>query len=155
MPFPRGDQVVVLHAFVGLGKTQYKPNNVGPGLKVISRVSKGMAFVHVNDDVPCEFQAHLLIESIYAPKTLNRLGAHRWGHNLWLIRYAQVTLPMGSVIPPSMKAIIGMTTSHSFLSVTIRSRAQYRRATPYRVWYLALKSSIPAGESTRCLNLPI
>ena len=86
MPFPRGDQVVVLHAFVGLGKTRYKPNNVGLRLEVISRVGKGIALVHVNDVVPCEFQAHLLIESIYAPKTLNRLGAHRWGHNLWLIR---------------------------------------------------------------------
>ena len=40
VPFPRGNQVVILHALIGLRKTQYKPNNVGPGLEVIPRVSK-------------------------------------------------------------------------------------------------------------------
>ena len=29
------------------------------------------------------------------------------------------------------------------------------RATPYGMWYLALKPSVPTRESTRCLNLPI
>ena len=61
----------------------------------------------------------------------------------------------GKCIPPSMKAIIEMTTSPSFLSVTIWSGAQFRRATPYGMWYLALKPSVPMRESTRCLNLPI
>ena len=53
---------------------------------------------------------------------------------------------MGSVIPPSRKVIIGMTTSPSFLSVRIRFGEQYYRATPCGMWYLALKPSIPVGE---------
>ena len=66
MPFPRGDQVVVLHAFFGLGKTRYEPNNVGPGLEVIPRVSKKMTLVHMDDIVPGKSQTHLLVESIDA-----------------------------------------------------------------------------------------
>ena len=66
MPFPEGDQVVVLHAFVRLEKTRYQSNNVGPRLKVISRAFELMALVHINDIVSRKSQAHLLIESIYA-----------------------------------------------------------------------------------------
>ena len=54
-----------------------------------------------------------------------------------------------------MKAIIGMITSPSSLCDTICSGEQYRRVTPCGMWYLSLKTSILAMESTRCLNLPI
>ena len=54
-----------------------------------------------------------------------------------------------------MKAIIGMTTCPISLLVRIWSEEQYARPTPYEIWYLALKPSISAGESTRLLNLPI
>ena len=66
MPFPRGDQVVILHAFVGFRKTRYQSNNVGLRLEVISRVGELMALIHMNDVMPRESQAHLLVESIYA-----------------------------------------------------------------------------------------
>ena len=54
VPLPRDDQIVILQAFVGLRKARYQSNNIGMGLEVISRTSKGMALVHVNDVVPCE-----------------------------------------------------------------------------------------------------
>ena len=62
---------------------------------------------------------------------------------------------MGRVIPPSMKAIIGMMTSKASLCDTICSGEQYHRATSLEIWYLFLKASILARESTKCLNLPI
>ena len=46
-------------------------------------------------------------------------------------------------------------TSPSSLFVTICYGEQYRKTTPYGMWYLFLKTSILAGESTKCLNLPI
>ena len=54
-----------------------------------------------------------------------------------------------------MKAIIGMTTYPVSLLVRIWSEGQYFKPTPCGIWYLALKPSILAGESTRLLNLPI
>ena len=54
VPLPGGDQIIILQALVGLRKAGYQSNNVRPGLEVISRISKGMALVHVNDIVPCE-----------------------------------------------------------------------------------------------------
>ena len=66
MPLPGDNQVVILHAFVRLRKTQYQSNNIGPRLEIISRVCKFVALVHVNYIVPREPQAYLLVESIYA-----------------------------------------------------------------------------------------
>ena len=54
MPLLGGNQIVILQALVGLKKTRYQSNNIGPRFEVISRASQGMAFVHVNDVVPCE-----------------------------------------------------------------------------------------------------
>ena len=54
-----------------------------------------------------------------------------------------------------MKAIIGMTTCPISLLVRIWPEEQYSRPTPCGIWYLALKPSMPVGESTRLLNLPI
>ena len=62
---------------------------------------------------------------------------------------------MGIVIPPSMKAIIGMTTYPVSLLVRIWSEEQYSRPTPCGIRHLALKPSILVGEFTRLLNLPI
>ena len=62
---------------------------------------------------------------------------------------------MGIVIPPSMKAIIGMATCPVPLLIKIWSEEQYSRPTPGGIWYLALKPSILAGESTNFSNLPI
>ena len=66
VPFPRGDQVVILHAYVGLRKTRYQSNNIRPRLEVISRVGELVALIHMNDLMARESQAHLLIKSIYA-----------------------------------------------------------------------------------------
>ena len=60
---------------------------------------------------------------------------------------------MGRVIPPSIKAIIGMMTSPTSLFVTICSVEQYRRPISWGMWYFSLKSSIFEGESTRFSNL--
>ena len=66
IPFLKDNQVVILHAFIRLRKTQYQFNDVRPRLEIISHTGKFMAFVHMNYIKPCEPQAHLLIESVYA-----------------------------------------------------------------------------------------
>ena len=43
----------------------------------------------------------------------------------------------------------------SLLCDTICSGEQYLRLTSWGIWYLPLKASILAGESTRLTNLPI
>ena len=63
-----------------------------------------------------------------------------------------VTLPMGILIPPSMKAVIGITIFPSCLSANQSPCLQYLMylmETPYRIPYRALKLSIFSGESTR------
>ena len=87
------------------------------------------------------------------PKTLNRLGAHYWGQILWALRKSLVILPMGSLIPPSMKAIIGMTTSPSLRWVSHSPEGQYCKEMSWGMWYKALNLSIPMGESTKWVNL--
>ena len=117
MPLLGDNQIVVLHAFVRLRKTRYQSNNVGPRLKVISRVSKFVAPVHVNNIIPRELQAYLLVESIYATQDPKQVrGA--------LMRSQPIVDQIVSGHPAySMKAIIGMTTSPSSLCVTIWSGA--------------------------------
>ena len=62
---------------------------------------------------------------------------------------------MGMVIPPSMKEIMGMTTSPVFLAPTYSSWAAYLMLTVGGILYLVLKLSIPSSDSTKRLNLPI
>ena len=62
---------------------------------------------------------------------------------------------MGRVIPPSMKAIMGIMTSPTSRSNAILSRGQYRRDTSWGMCYFSLNTSIKAGLSTKSLNLPI
>ena len=64
-------------------------------------------------------------------------------------------VPMGMVIPPSMKAIMGMTTSLVFLAPTYSPWVAYLIPTVSGILYLVLKLSIPSSESTKRLNLPI
>ena len=64
-------------------------------------------------------------------------------------------LPMGRVIPPSMKAIMGIMTSPTSRSNANPSGEQYRNDTSWGMWYLSLNISIKAGLSTKYLNLPI
>ena len=59
------------------------------------------------------------------------------------------------VIPPSTKAITGMATYPVLLLIKTSSREQYSRPTSGGIRYLALKPSIPAGESTIFSSLPI
>ena len=54
-----------------------------------------------------------------------------------------------------MKAINGMAACPVFLLVKTSSKEQYSRPTPGGIRYLALKHSIPAGESTSFSSLPI
>ena len=87
--------------------------------------------------------------------TLNMFGAHRVGESLKNLRKFLVRIPIGMVIPPSMKAIIGMTTSPVFLSLNHSPWAAYLTPTFGGMLHLVLKFFIPSSESTRCLNLPI
>ena len=64
-------------------------------------------------------------------------------------------VPMGMVIPPSMKAIMGMITSPVFLASTHSPWAAYFMPTVGGILYLALNLSIPSSDSTKRLNLPI
>ena len=54
-----------------------------------------------------------------------------------------------------MKGIIGMATCPVLLLVGTSSREQYSKPTLGGIWYLALKPSIPAEESTSFSSLPI
>ena len=64
-------------------------------------------------------------------------------------------LPMRMVIPPSIKAIIGMTTSPSFLSSTHSPWAAYLMPNVGGILYLVLNLSLSSSDSTKHLNLPI
>ena len=72
---------------------------------------------------------------------------------MWGITH--VILPMGMVIPPSMKAIIGITTSPTFRSNSTPSMVQWRTTTSWGMWYFSLNNSIKAGVLTKRSNLPI
>ena len=82
-------------------------------------------------------------------------GAHYVGDSLKNLRKFLVRAPIGMVIPPSMNAIIGMTTSPVFLSSTHSLWAVYLTPSLGGILYLALNFSIPSLESTRRLNLSI
>ena len=62
---------------------------------------------------------------------------------------------MGMVMPHSMKAIIGITTSPTFRSNSTHSVVQCRTTTSWGMWYFSLNNSIKAGVFTRRSNLPI
>ena len=62
---------------------------------------------------------------------------------------------MGKVIPPSMKAIMGIMTSPTSRSVTIPSGGQYHGATSWGMRFVSLNTSIKVGLFTKYLNLPI
>ena len=62
---------------------------------------------------------------------------------------------MGRVIPPSMKAIMGIMTSSTSRSNAILSRGQYRKDTSWGMCYFSLNTSIKARLSTKYLNLSI
>ena len=61
---------------------------------------------------------------------------------------------MGMVMPPSMKAIIGITTSPTFRSNSTPSVVQWRTTTSWGMWYFSLNNSIRAGVCTKRSNLP-
>ena len=59
------------------------------------------------------------------------------------------------VMPPSIKTIMGITTSPTFRSNATPSMEQYRTDTSWRMWYFSLNNSIKAGVFTKRSNLPI
>ena len=59
------------------------------------------------------------------------------------------------VMPPSMKAIMGIMTSPTFRSNATPSVKQYRTDTSGGMWYFSLNNSIKAGVFTKRSNLPI
>ena len=81
--------------------------------------------------------------------------AHCVGDSLKNLRKFLVIVPMGMVIPPSMKAIIGMTTSFVFLSSNYSPCAAYLTPTCRGILYLDLKLLILSSVYTKYLNLPI
>ena len=89
MPFTRGDQKIIFHAFVGFRETQDEPNFKKPRLKVIARVFKQMVLVHPNDVVLGKAQPHLLVESIYASQDPKQVGCALMG-----------AYPMGDQVVP-------------------------------------------------------
>ena len=76
VPFSGGNQVVILHAFVGLRKTRYQSNNIRPRLEVISRVGELVALIHMNYICHVSLRPICSLKASTLPKTLNRLGAH-------------------------------------------------------------------------------
>ena len=59
------------------------------------------------------------------------------------------------VMPPSMKAIMGITTSLTFRSNATPFMEQYRTDTSWGMGYFSLNDSIKAGVFTKRSNLPI
>ena len=59
------------------------------------------------------------------------------------------------VMPPSMKAIIGIMTSPIFRSNATPFVEQYHTDTSWGMWYFSLNNFIKAGVFTKCSNLPI
>ena len=59
------------------------------------------------------------------------------------------------VMPPSMKAIMGIMTSSTSRSNVTPSMEQYRTDTSWGMWYFSLNNSIKAGVFTKRSNLPI
>ena len=66
-----------------------------------------------------------------------------------------MTVPIEILIPPSIKEIIGITTSPSCLSSCHCPSLQYLIATSNGILYLVLKFSKPSSKSTKWANLPI
>ena len=64
-------------------------------------------------------------------------------------------VPIGMVIPPSIKTIIGMTTSPVFLLSAHSSWAVYLMPTVGGILYLALNLFLSSSDSTKHLNLLI
>ena len=64
-------------------------------------------------------------------------------------------VPIGIVIPPSIKAIIRMTTSPVFLLSAHSPWATYLMPIVGEILYLALNLSLSSSDSTKHLNLPI
>ena len=65
-----------------------------------------------------------------------------------------MTLPMGSSISPSMKAIMGITTDSGDLCKTSHSSYSYCQiSTPFGILYCALKSAVASGVSTNLAYL--
>ena len=58
-------------------------------------------------------------------------------------------------MPPSMKAIMGITTSPTFRSNATPSVEQYRTDTSWGMWYFSLNDFIKTGVFTKRSNLPI
>ena len=58
-------------------------------------------------------------------------------------------------MPPSMKAVMGITTSPTFRSNSTPYVVQCRTDTSWGMWYFSLNDSIKAGVFTRRSNLPI
>ena len=58
-------------------------------------------------------------------------------------------------MPYSMKAIIGIMTSHTSRLNATPSVEQYRTDTSWGMWYFSLNNSINSGVFTRRSNLPI
>ena len=59
-------KTVILHTLIRFGKTGYQPDDLGPGLEVVSRIGELVAFVHVDHIMPCEPKAQLLVQNVYA-----------------------------------------------------------------------------------------
>ena len=66
-----------------------------------------------------------------------------------------VILPIEMVMPPSMKAIMGITISPTFRSNATPFMEQYRTDTSWGMWYFSLNDSIKPGVFTKRSNLPI
>ena len=58
-------------------------------------------------------------------------------------------------MPPSMKAIMGITTSPTFQSNSTPFAEQCRTDTSWEMWNFSLNDSIKAGVFTKRSNLPI
>ena len=130
IPFTRGDRQSSFMPLLDLGR--HKTSLTTEDLDLRQQPEFANRWHSYIQTTSCQVRFNLIcsLRASTLPKILNRLGTHWQGHSLWAIKQSLVTLPMESLIPPSMKTIMGMMTSPSFLWVSYSLGEQYRKETP-------------------------
>ena len=126
-----------------------------PSFEVIPGVLKVLAIIYPVNIGLGKVYPFFWLKALTLPSFLKRFRQHLVGQSPWAIKKSLVTLPIGIYIPPSIKAIIGITIAPFGLRACQSPRRQCCVATPGGILYWVSKASMPLGVSTRLANLPL
>ena len=90
-----------------------------------------MAFIQVSDCIPSQSQPQMSVQSINRSQDSKKIGSTLVGIESMARKQSLVILPIGTVMPSSMKAIMGITTSPTFRSNFTLSVVQCRTVTSW------------------------